>query len=105
MPDTATACTSYQFSAISRALANASRALDLTPPSFRSPPKEPGQLRTIRRRPNGTAVVAVAIAGRALEDVAADLLAGVYAAHGIRARTPAGRELADAVAGQLERLQ
>lgn len=53
-------------------------------PSFRSPPGVPGVMRTLRRRPDGSSVVAVVLHDRPWVDVLADLVEGVVAANGVR---------------------
>ena len=64
-------------------------------PGFRSPPRLPGVDRSIRRRPDGAAVVAVRVHGRSIEAVVTDMVEGVLAANraGRRARrrSTAGR--------------
>lgn len=50
---------------------------------FRSPPRLEGIDRSIRRRPNGTVVVAVRRDGRPLAAVQADVIEGVVAANGL----------------------
>jgi hypothetical protein len=66
------------FSQAARRLGAATRAVGLTVPAFRCPPRVAGALRTIRRYPGG-AVVAVRIRGRSLAEVAADMVEGVLA--------------------------
>ena len=66
------------FSRMVRALAMEARPLKLRVPGFRSPPRIPAD-RTIRRFPDGQAVVAVAIRGRPEADVWADLVEGLLA--------------------------
>jgi hypothetical protein len=68
------------FADVARRLAVASRAAGLAVPAFRSPPRRPGALRTIRRLPGG-AVVSVRVRDRALPDVAADMVEGVVVAN------------------------
>jgi hypothetical protein len=75
--------TSLGFAAAARALAAEARALGLTVPAFRSPPGLSGATRTLRRRADGGAVVAVRVRGRPLADVAADLVEGVLRANGL----------------------
>jgi hypothetical protein len=75
------AAASIRFAAAARRLAAACRARDLVVPAFRSPPRLPGKVRTIRRRPDGTAVVAVAVRGRPFAAVAADMVEGVLVAN------------------------
>lgn len=53
-------------------------------PSFRSPPGVPGVMRTLRRRPDGSFVVAVVLHDRPWADVLADLVEGVVAANAMR---------------------
>lgn len=70
------------FSRMVRALATEARGLDLRVPGFRSPPRIRAD-RTIRRFPDGQAVVAVAIRGRTEEEVWADLVEGLLAFNGV----------------------
>jgi hypothetical protein len=72
---------SIRFAAAARRLAAASRARDLEVPAFRSPPRLPGATRSIRRRPDGAAVVAVAVRDRPLRALAADMVEGVLVAN------------------------
>lgn len=72
---------SLQFAGTVRALGAAARARGLTVPSFRSPPKVPGVERTVRRRPDGSATVAVVVKGRPSEAVVADLIEGIIVAN------------------------
>jgi hypothetical protein len=75
-----TAPTTTGFADLARRLAVASRAAGLAAPAFRSPPRRADALRTIRRLPGGT-VVSVRLRGRALPDVAADMVEGVVVAN------------------------
>jgi len=68
------------FADVARRLAVASRAAGLAVPAFRSPPRRPGALRTIRRLPGG-AVVSVRVRDRALHEVADDMVEGVVVAN------------------------
>jgi hypothetical protein len=77
--------TSLRFADAARILAEACRRRGLEPPAFRSPPARPGVDRTLRRQPEGGAVVAVRVRGRPYADVAADLVEGVLAANRIAA--------------------
>ena len=65
------------FAGTARRLAAAGRARGLAVPGFRTPPRQPGCDRTIRRYPDGTALVAVRVKGRLWDDVVDDLIAGV----------------------------
>ena len=65
------------FAGTARRLAAAARARGLTTPGFRAPPRQAGCNRTIRRYPDGTALVAVRVKGRLWDDVVDDLIAGV----------------------------
>ena len=69
------------FADLARRLGQRARALGLAVPGFRTPPCVGGSVRTLRRRGDGTAVVAVQVRGRALSAVAADLVEGVVAAN------------------------
>ncbi len=75
------AAASIRFAAAARGLAAACRSRDLVVPAFRSPPRLPGRARSIRRRPDGTAVVAVAVRDRPFAAVAADMVEGVLVAN------------------------
>jgi hypothetical protein len=68
------------FAAVARTLGEAARAAGLRVPAFRSPPRRPRALRTIRRFPGGD-VVAVQVRDRALDDVVADMVEGVLVAN------------------------
>lgn len=70
-----------QFSESVRQVIGAARRAGLRPPVFRSPPRRAGVDRTIRRRANGTVVVAVRRVGRPLAAVQADVVEGVVAAN------------------------
>ncbi len=65
------------FAGTARWLAEAARALGLDAPGFRTPPRQTGCNRTIRRYSDGTALVAVRVKGRLWDDVVDDLIAGV----------------------------
>ena len=75
------AAASVRFAAAARRLAAACRAHDLAAPAFRSPPRLAATARSIRHRPDGTAVVAVVIRGRSFGAVAVDMVEGVLAAN------------------------
>jgi hypothetical protein len=72
---------SVRFAAAARRLAAACRQQNLVSPAFRSPPRAAGVERTIRRRADGGAVVAVQVRGREFRSVAADMVEGVLAAN------------------------
>jgi hypothetical protein len=72
---------SVRFAAAARRLAAACRERGLVSPAFRSPPRVAGVERTIRRRADGGAVVAVRLRGREFRAVAADMVEGVLAAN------------------------
>lgn len=66
-----------QFGEIARNVSNRARSLGLSSPVFKSPPRIVGVSRTLRRRPDGQAVVAVAFRNRPAGAVIADLIEGV----------------------------
>lgn len=70
-----------RFAAAARRLGVEARRRGLAVPGFRSPPRLPGAHRTIRRRTDGTAVVAVRVRGRTMEAVVSDMVEGVVAAN------------------------
>lgn len=67
------------FAGTARRLGAAARARGLATPGFRTPPRTAGCNRTIRRYPDGSALVAVRVHGRLWDDVVDDLIAGVLA--------------------------
>ena len=71
----------FRFADAARRLAVEARRLGLTAPSFRSPPRTVGVDRTLRRRPDGGAVVAVVLRGRPWAAVLSDLIDGVIVAN------------------------
>jgi len=72
--------TSLRFAAAVRGLGSAARALGLGVPAFRSPPRVVGVDRTIRRRPDGGAVVSVRLRDRPWPAVLADMIDGLIKA-------------------------
>ncbi len=58
------------------------RRLGLHPPFYRSPPKA-GLDRSIRRRADGSVVVAVTVRGRDVPSIARDVVEGVVVANGL----------------------
>jgi hypothetical protein len=69
-----------RFAECARVLADEARRTGLgVVPAFRSPPRVFGRDRTIRRRPDGSVVVAVALGGRPFAAVVADMVEGVVA--------------------------
>lgn len=70
------AANAFDFATTARAVAAAARALGLRVPSFRSPPRRPDHVRTIRRTLDG-AVVSVVVRGRTRDAVLSDLVDGV----------------------------
>ncbi len=70
-----------QFSEAVRLVLAVARRAGLRPPVFRSPPRLDGVDRSIRRRPNGSVIVAVRRVGRPLAAVQADVVEGVVAAN------------------------
>ena len=73
--------TTVEFANAARALGREARRHRLFAPSFRCPPRLVGVDRTIRRRPDGGAVVAIRLAGRPLVAVLADMVEGVVVAN------------------------
>jgi len=67
-----------RFATAARRLGAAARAAGLTVPAFRSPPRHPRAVRTIRRLPGGS-VIAVRLQQRAFADVVTDMIEGVLA--------------------------
>ncbi|MGH9118407.1 MAG: hypothetical protein ACRD0A_11210 [Acidimicrobiales bacterium] len=71
----------FRFADAARRLGVEARRMGLAPPAFRSPPRLAGVDRTLRRRPDGGAVVAVVLRGRPWVAILADLIEGVVAAN------------------------
>jgi hypothetical protein len=74
------------FAECVRAVTTVARRRGLTIPAFRSPPGVDGVDRTLRRRPDGSAVVAVRLTGRPFVAVQADVIDGVVAANELTGR-------------------
>ncbi len=93
-----------RFAAAARGLGDEARRRGLAVPGFRSPPRLPGVQRSIRRRPDGVAVVAVRVRGRSIEEVAGDMVEGLLAANRVTAAEAAvhRRALLAAVLGEEE---
>lgn len=75
--------TSLRFAAAARTLGHVARRQGLTVPGFRSPPRLSEVDRTLRRRADGGATVAVRLKGRPWVAVLADMIDGVIAANGL----------------------
>jgi hypothetical protein len=82
-----------RFAEVVRRLGAAARAAGLTVPAFRSPPRNPGAVRTLRRLPGGP-VVAVRVHGRPLPEVLADMVEGVIVANALGAEAAANVRVA-----------
>lgn len=78
------AARSLRFAEAVRRLAAASRTPGWSVPTFRSPPGVAGAQRTLRRRPDGSLVVAVNLRDRPWAAVLGDLIEGVVVANGLR---------------------
>jgi hypothetical protein len=85
---------SVDFAGTTRRLAAAARARGLDAPGFRTPPRAVGCDRTIRRYPDGTALVAVQVNGRIWDDVVDDLITGVLTVNGMHGVVAAELRLA-----------
>jgi hypothetical protein len=76
--------TSLRFAAAARSLGQTSRRRGLSVPGFRSPPRLPEVDRSLRRRSDGVAMVAIRIRGRPWMAVVSDMIEGVVAANRLR---------------------
>lgn len=87
--------TSLRFAAAARALGHTARRLELKVPGFRSPPRLADSDRSLRRRPDGGAMVSVRLKGRPWMAVVSDMIEGVVAANELHgpAADAARREL------------
>lgn len=81
--ETAPEATSLRFVAVARTLARAAHDQGLSPPAFRSPPRVVGLSRSLTKRPDGRATVAVLLRDRPWAAVLADMIEGVVAANGL----------------------
>jgi hypothetical protein len=77
------ASSAHLFATAVEVIGAAARRRGLAVPGFRSPPRVRDANRTLRRRPDGGAVVAVQVRGRAAGDVVADVIEGIVAANGL----------------------
>lgn len=75
--------TSLRFAESVRVLSNAARSCGLEVPAIRSRPRRTDVDRTIRRRPDGEAIVAVRLEGRPFAAVQADLVESFVVANGL----------------------
>jgi len=71
------------FAEVVRTVTAVARRGRLQVPVFRSPPRVPDADRTLLRRPNGQAVVAIRLAGRPFAAVQSDVIAGVVTINGL----------------------
>lgn len=68
-----------------RTLSESSRLQGLDVPMFRSPPRSPTAVRTLRRTPRGV-TIAVVVAARPWTNVLADLIDGIVLVNGLDGR-------------------
>jgi hypothetical protein len=73
--------TSLRFASAARTLGQVARAQGLSVPGFRSPPRLDDVERSVRRRADGGATVAVRLRGRPWVAVLADMIEGVIVAN------------------------
>ncbi len=81
MTSSTTSGTAVHFSQAARLLAREARRRGLVAPGFRCPPRVVGVHRTLRRHPDGAAVVAVQVRNRPWAAVVADMIEGVVVAN------------------------
>jgi len=70
---------SLRFAATARGLTDVARAAGFVAPRFRSPPRVPGRVRTIRWHGDGSATVSVVLRDRPWSAVVADMIDGFAA--------------------------
>jgi len=70
-----------EFGELASRVSVAARACGLVAPVFRSPPAAPGVRRSLRRLPDGPAVVAVRLRGTTVATLVEDLVDGTLAAN------------------------
>jgi hypothetical protein len=85
---------SLRFAEAARLLAAEARRHGLKAPGFRSPPRVPGAMRTVRWSANGTCIVAVQVRGRQFAEVVADLVEGVLVANQLTGQAADGWRIA-----------
>lgn len=87
------------FGAVARVLGQECRRRGLHVPAFRSPPRLPEAVRSIRRWSDGGAVVLVRVRGRPVQALVADMVEGVLVANRLpeAARRGLRRELCEIV--------
>lgn len=96
-----TALTSLQFAEAVRTLGNAARHEGLAVPGYRSPPREPGVDRSLRRTADGSWVVSVKVKDRPVGSVLFDLLDGLAHANHIPTGDPRLARVRDEVLAPL----
>lgn len=90
------------YATMAKQLSDLAKSGGLEPPVFQSPTRLPNTDRTIRRRKNGTAVIAINLLRRTVEDVQSDMIDGIITATSLdtdraeRFRTAAQRVLEQA---------
>jgi hypothetical protein len=72
---------SLRFASAARTLGQVARQRGLAVPGFRSPPRLDGVERSVRRRPDGGATIAVRLRGRPWVAVLGDMIEGVVVAN------------------------
>lgn len=90
-----TATSSLEFAQVARVIGRVARHHNLVVPGFRSPPREGS--RSLRRYPDGSSTIAVAIKDRPLADVVADMIDGVLEANHATDRLELRLQLLEAV--------
>jgi hypothetical protein len=75
--------TSLRFASAARTMGQVARSRGLRVPGFRSPPRLDGVERSVRRRPDGGATVAIRLRGRPWLAVLGDMIEGVVVANGL----------------------
>lgn len=73
--------TAVEFANTARMLGDAARRHGCTVPSFRSPPKVPGRMRTVRRHGDTSVTVSLVVRGRPWSSVMADMIEGFVVAN------------------------
>jgi hypothetical protein len=75
-----------RFGALAASIQRSAGRFGLHSPSYRSPSRRPGMNRSMRRYPDGSVRVAVNTRSRLFDDVAADMVDGLFAANGLDAQ-------------------
>lgn len=81
---------SLEFAEAARQMGEVLRDQGQVVPTFRSPPRRAGLTRSIKRRADGSVTVAVALRGRTMAAIAADMIDGVIVSNDLQGSPASG---------------